>query len=137
MNKLIEDIKHDEGFRGEVYKDSLGFDTVGYGTKMPINKQEATLLLRHRLDILVHSLQKLKPVVKELPDDVQNVLYNMAYQMGVVGVSNFVKMWQALDAGDFKMAADEMMDSRWAIQTPIRANKLADIMRSADEAKKG
>jgi lysozyme len=31
---------------------------------------------------------------------------------------------------DYKKAADEMLDSRWAKQTPNRAKELAEIMRS-------
>ena len=30
-DELINSIKQNEGFRSRVYKDSLGFDTIGYG----------------------------------------------------------------------------------------------------------
>jgi len=49
MNKLVENIKDSEGFVDHVYQDSLGIDTLGYGTKMPLDKEEAELLLKHRL----------------------------------------------------------------------------------------
>ena len=130
MNKLIESIKKDEGFRGEVYQDHLGFDTVGYGTKMPLDRDEATLLLQHRLNKLIANLTMLKPIVKELPDEAAEILYEMSYQMGVTGVLTFKNMWAALDNRNYNLAADEMLDSKWANQTPRRAKAAADRMRN-------
>ncbi|RAZ54575.1 lysozyme, partial [Campylobacter hyointestinalis subsp. lawsonii] len=31
---LIDSIKSNEGFRDHIYKDTLGFDTIGYGFKV-------------------------------------------------------------------------------------------------------
>lgn len=125
MERLIENIKTNEGFRGEVYKDSLGFDTLGYGTKLPLSKSEASMLLISRLDKKIEELLEKKPFVKELDEIKQEVLYEMAYQLGVGGLLGFKKMWLAIERGDFKKAASEMLDSKWAKQTPLRANHLA------------
>ena len=54
----------------------------------------------------------------------------MSYQMGVTGVSYFKKMIKAMKQSNWKVAADEMLDSKWAKKdTPNRANRLADIVR--------
>ena len=127
---LIEMIKKHEGFRGMPYNDSLGFPTIGYGTKLPINEEEAELLLKHRLDEKILELSEKEPFYLELPERAQEVIANMAYQMGVGGVLKFKKMWAALKEGDYKKAANEMLDSRWAKQTPNRAKELAEIIRS-------
>ena len=130
MMSLIEMIKKHEGFRGMPYNDSLGFPTIGYGTKLPITEEEAELLLKHRLDEKILKLSEKEPFYLELPEKAQEVVANMAYQMGVGGVLKFKKMWAALKEGDYKKAANEMLDSRWAKQTPNRAKELAEIMRS-------
>ena len=128
--ELIEMIKKHEGFRGMPYNDSLGFLTIGYGTKLPLTEEEAELLLKHRLDEKVIELSEKEPFYLELPETAQKVIANMAYQMGVGGVLKFKKMWAALKNRNYKKAADEMLDSKWAKQTPNRAKELAEIMRS-------
>ena len=42
-------------------------------------------------------------------------------------------MWAALQIKDFGEASFQMMDSRWAKQTPSRAESLAKIMRASNE----
>ena len=126
---IIEDIKEEEGFRGIPYNDHLGYPTVGYGTRLPLTEEEAELLLKHRL----HNMQKeLNRRIKEsygsvaLPDEVWEILDHMAYQMGVSGVMGFKKMLGAIIKGNYRLASQEGMDSRWANQTPNRARRLMD-----------
>ena len=125
---LIGSIMKHEGFEGKPYKDTEGFLTIGYGTKLPINKEEGKLLLNYRLDKLKSELVQKEPGILNLPPDKQDVLFEMAYQMGVNGVLKFKRMWKALENFDYIQAAVEMLDSRWATQTPSRAQALAKIM---------
>jgi lysozyme len=55
----------------------------------------------------------------------------MVFQLGETGVSKFKNMWKALeqDPPAYSVAASEMLDSRWAKQTPNRANGLANLMK--------
>jgi lysozyme len=129
MIELEKQLKEHEGFRGMPYDDSLGYPTIGYGTKLPINEDEAELIMKYRLEQKRDELIIAMPFVYNLPDDKQKVLYEMSYQMGVRGVLLFKRMWSALKSGDFEKAADEMLDSKWAVQTPSRAKKLSEIMR--------
>ena len=54
----------------------------------------------------------------------------MVFQLGVGGVSKFKKMWKALKQNDYQTASEEMLDSRWAKQTPKRAEELSSVMKS-------
>lgn len=130
MTKLIEDIMKNEGFVGTVYKDTLGFDTIGYGTKLPLSKEEAALILEYRLKAKIKELETKEPFVNKLPIEKQEILAEMCYQMGVSGVLKFKKMWVALKEFDYEESSIQMMDSTWAIQTPNRAIKLSQKMRS-------
>jgi len=132
-NELISKIKLDEGFKGTVYKDSRGFPTIGYGTLLPITEIEAELLLEYRLDLIVQELINNKPIVVELPDEAQNILYNMAYNMGVPTLLKFKKMWRALEEEDFKTASAEMEDSRWYHQVGDRAKELVQRMYNVNK----
>lgn len=128
MENLIENIKNSEGFVGVVYKDSLGIDTIGYGTRMPLDEEEAELILKHRLNKKIEHLLKEKPFIKELSINRQNVLFEMAYQLGVNGLLGFKKMFIALEVEDYHTAQLEGLDSKWRKQTPNRAKKLMSII---------
>lgn len=127
---VTELIKKHEGFEGMPYNDSLGFPTIGYGTKLPITEEEAEMLLEYRLKKMIRELIIKEPFFEKLPEDAQKVIADMTYQLGVGGILKFKKMWAALKNRDYKKAADEMLDSKWAKQTPNRAKELAEIMRS-------
>ena len=122
--KIIEQIKEDEGFVGSVYNDSLGVPTIGYGTKLPLSKDEAELLLQHRFDKMRDELVLKVEYFSELPAGVKSVLLNMAYNLGVNGLSKFKKMWKALEVRNYKEAAKEMVDSKWYRQVGSRATRL-------------
>jgi len=130
IDDLIKSTKTHEGYVNIVYKDSNGYDTIGYGTKLPLTKEECEWLLKHRLMQKIKELQDAKPFITELPDSVQNVLYEMAYQMGVEGLLAFDNTWGYLEDWDFKSASVEMLDSKWArIDAPNRAKELSNIIR--------
>jgi lysozyme len=54
----------------------------------------------------------------------------MIFQLGGNGVSKFRKMWAALqeDPPNYFEAHVQMLDSRWAKQTPNRAKEMAGHM---------
>ena len=124
---LIEDIKLEEGFSGTVYRCTEGFDTVGYGSRMPITKEEAELLLEYRLKAMKAQLTGYLYDI-DIKDEAWDILFNMAYQLGVKGVLNFKNMIKALKDNDYKEASKQGLDSLWAKQTPQRANRLMKRM---------
>jgi len=135
LDYLIEDLKADEGWRSFAYQDHLGFWTIGYGFlidqrrggELPVEIAEQWLLLAatERWNALV----KVHPWLIDQPGAVQRAVANMAYQLGVKGVSNFKKTLKALKAGDRELAAREALDSRWAAQTPERAYRVTALIR--------
>ena len=136
MKTLLESIKHHEGFVEHVYDDSLGIPTIGYGFAIK------DLILDEDIaeDILMRKLEKLKrnanarfQWLEDMPQEVQAVVLNMCYQLGVTGVSKFRKAISALQEGEWHEAADEMLDSLWARQTPNRATELSNIVRNQSE----
>ena len=124
---LLEDIKAEEGFSAVVYKCTEGFDTVGYGSRMPITKEEAELLLEHRLKAMKAQLTSYLYDL-DIKQEAWDILFNMAYQLGVNGVLKFKKMIEALRYKDYKEASKQGLDSLWAKQTPQRANRLMKRM---------
>ena len=56
----------------------------------------------------------------------------MGFQLGIGGLLGFRKMWAALERSDYAQAAEEALDSRWAEQTPNRAQEVAEWIRTAE-----
>ena len=89
----------DEGFRGNPYNDTRGFGTIGYGTKLPITKAEAELLLRHRLNAEVRCIAAGWPPWEGASERVQEALSNAVYVLGCKGLLEFKQALGALARG--------------------------------------
>ena len=48
--------------------------------------------------------------------------------MGYEGVSKFKKTLEYMENGQWEFASKEMLDSKWAIQTPKRADELSKLI---------
>lgn len=131
MTDLEREVADDEGFRSHLYKCTAGKWSIGHGTNLSdgIDREEALLLLRHRLGKVVAALESRLPFWAKLTDDRRRVLANMGYQMGMDGLSGFRKMLAAVERNDYDTAAKEMLDSKWAKHdSPARARRLAKVM---------
>lgn len=136
MNKdLVEDIKKDEGFVSHVYKDHLGYYTIGYGFLVDerrgggLSTAECEFILRNRLQIIFSKLDREIPWWGRLSETQQRGLANMAYQLGVKGLLRFKNTLELMRIGKYKEAAQEALNSRWAQQTPDRAKRVADMLK--------
>ena len=132
-------IKEHEGFRDQVYKDSLGFATIGYGHLVLPNDpyEEGVTYSKEDLEKVFDgdfdtACSNANQLIKDLPlhHQAKCVLIEMVFQLGIGGVSKFKNMWKALGEGDYQTASEEMLDSRWAKQTPKRATDLSNVMKS-------
>ena len=140
MDDLKARIKKHEGFRDVMYKDSLGFATIGYGHLiLPTDnyvdgKQYSKELLDAVFDKdFQNALDNANKLMSgyDLVDQAKEVICEMVFQLGIGGVSKFKNMWKALEKEDYYTASQEMLDSRWARQTPKRAEDLSNIMKES------
>ena len=132
---LIADIKKHEGYSKKVYKDTLGYDTIGIGflvSSLELDEDVCDIILERRLASNEKVLQRKLIFYRNQPREVQNIIQNMYYQLGNK-LFNFVKTLHYIETGNYKAASIEMLDSLWAKQTPNRAkelsNRLADVER--------
>ena len=136
-----ERIKEHEGFRDTVYLDSLGKRTVGYGHLcVEDHWEDGKKYDKEYLDeIFDKDFQNAADQCEdlcndyelELPETITDVLIEMIFQLGIGNLMKFKKMIAALQEQDFETASLEMLDSRWATQTPSRAEKLSLIVKDA------
>jgi len=87
--------------------------TFGYGTKFPIVEKEANVFLHMRMTAMIEEIKINKPFFNHMPLEVQNVIVEMAYMLGVPRLMKFYKTWKFLELHEFKKASVEMLDSKW------------------------
>ena len=143
FSRLSSRIKTNDGFRGCVYKDQLGNLTIGYGHLIKskdifsVKKRDSKRILS---GVFNNDLEKAILDFKKnyhymiLPDNIQEVIVEMIFQLGSMGVQKFRNMWKALkeDPPNYFEAHVQMLDSRWAKQTPARAVEMSEQMQNAE-----
>jgi lysozyme len=107
---LIESIKKHEGYVGVVYKDSLGIDTIGYGfaiKDLELDVDVCDIILERKIKNLQDRVKNKFSWYKYMPPEIQDVIMEMCYQLGVTGVSKFKKTIAYLQNKEFKNASIE------------------------------
>ena len=141
MDRLLASVKKHEGYRNKVYLDTLGKRTVGVGHLCVEDFWEDDKEYEEKflMTILEHDLQSAIKGAKELMSEngcndideiAEELIIEMVFQLGKTGVSKFRNMWKHLSALEYSMAASEMLDSRWAKQTPNSAQAMSAEMAS-------
>lgn len=70
-----------------------------------------------------------------VPDEVFDILQNMAFNLGRENLLEFEDMWAAVEVGDWQTVSAEMLDSEWAKDVGNRAVRLADRMAAVQSNK--
>ena len=141
MDRLKDSVKQHEGYRNKVYLDTLGKRTVGVGHLCVEDfwEDDKEYSEKFLLEILEKDLGQAIIGARELMmendcidinEKAEEILIEMVFQLGKTGVSKFRKMWDALSEKNYIGASFEMLDSRWAKQTPNRAKDMAQIMKA-------
>lgn len=137
---LTERLQEREGFRTEAYLDTEGNWTIGYGTTSidgrpvqegdTITQEQAQTELNKDIQTARQDAVRNIDNFDNLSPALQDALTNQAYQLGGQGQAGFQRMIDAINRGDYDAAADEALNSRWAEQTPVRAEDLANSLRA-------
>ena len=130
---LADHLHTEEGLRLRPYRDTVGKLTIGWGRNLTdngISIDEATLLLRNDIARHVAELVRRQPFVLTLNHVRQIVLADMMFNLGGDGLMGFTAMWGQLRAHDYAGAARDMLNSKWAHQVGVRAQRLAAAMAS-------
>tara|TARA_R100001510_G_C7566486_1_gene144588 strand:- start:49 stop:486 length:438 start_codon:yes stop_codon:yes gene_type:complete len=141
MDRLLESVKKHEGYRNKVYLDTLGKRTVGVGHLCVEDWWDDNVEYEEKflMDILQKDLQQSIRGARELMEEhgckdidekAEELLIEMVFQLGRTGVSKFRNMWKCLSELNYVGASFEMLDSKWAKQTPNRAKAMAEQMKA-------
>lgn len=143
LQRLREDLEIDEGVKHEIYLDHLGYPTFGIGHLVTDTDPEhgqpvGTAVSNDRVieafesDLVgvMSDCERLYSDFGDLPEEAQQVIANMMFNMGRPRLSKFKGMKRGVDARDWNVAADEMIDSRWYRQVTNRADRLVQRIRA-------
>lgn len=145
VSKFVDmDIRRDEGFRSSAYADPITGGapwTIGFGCTGPEIRPGVTWTLAQATAEQTRRRQEIEAALdhalswwRNLNDERQDVLVNMAYNMGVQGLLKFDHMLEACEGEDYAEAAAHMLESKWATQVSSRAKRLAKQMLTGARA---
>ncbi len=140
MGRIAASLEQFEGFRPEVYMDTTGHPTIGFGHKLdaqyiahaPIDRDRAREMLHSDVYAAENGARRVFPQLATLAPAAQEALIHMAFQLGTTGLSRFVNLKKALSLNppNYNLAAVECIHSRWCQQTPTRARFCAALFGS-------
>ena len=145
VEQLREQLKIDEGCVYKIYNDHLGYPTFGIGHLVresdpengsplgtEVSEDRVNEAFDADIEIVLSDCNILYPDFGDLPEEAQQIIANMMFNLGRPRLSKFVGMKRGVDAKDWNSAADEMVDSRWYRQVGARAERLVNRMREIE-----
>ena len=143
IDKLREQLKIDEGCVYEIYNDHLGYATFGIGHLVtesdpeqgqslgtPVSSDRVAEAFESDIQSVLRDCNILYSDFHNLPEEAQQVIANMMFNLGRPRLSKFAGMKRGVDARDWNQAADEMVDSNWYRQVTNRADRLVERIRA-------
>lgn len=141
---VIDILEREEGKRAMVYDDATGkpvvpgyvmkgHPTIGIGRALDvrgITDAEIRYLLANDITGLLKQVPQLVSNWNTLTANRKAVLICMGFQLGVRGLAGFKATLAAIGRSAYSTAAQNMLASLWAKQTPARVKRMADLMRS-------
>jgi len=131
LTKVQDLIINNEGYSSKPYKCTADKTTIGYGTNLDdrgITEAEALHIMSNdlkglRINLGAHEL------LGYMTESQEAALYDMAYNLGWRGFIGFKKMLFAIKCGEYELAAEELLDSKYAREdVPARAKRNADLL---------
>ena len=143
IEKLREQLEVDEGCVYEIYNDHLGYATFGIGHLVtesdpeqgqsvgtPVSSDRVAEAFESDIQSVLRDCNILYSDFHNLPEEAQQVIANMMFNLGRPRLSKFAGMKRGVDARDWNQAADEMVDSAWYRQVTNRADRLVERIRA-------
>ena len=124
IEQLREQLEVDEGCVYEIYNDHLGYATFGIGHLVtesdpeqgqslgtPVSSDRVAEAFESDIQSVLRDCNILYSDFHNLPEEAQQVIANMMFNLGRPRLSKFAGMKRGVDARDWNQAADEMVDS--------------------------
>lgn len=145
LDKLISDLKRDEGIKPLLYDDHngkplktgsviVGNPTIGIGWNVastPLTTDQYVTILGWQVADKIADLKDAFPWFNTLPEPIQRAMTNMCFNMGLATLENFTTFLSLIQAGKWNEAADDLETTKWHQQVGERAERIEALIRSA------
>ena len=124
-DKVKDMLVRHEGLMCTLYQCSADKTSIGVGRNLTdngISEDEAMYLLENDIDRVIKNLDKHWSVWRSFPEKAQMVCIDLVFNLGINGFMNFRRTRALMEMGMWLEASEELLDSKYAIQTPNRAN---------------
>lgn len=145
IQKLRDQLIIDEGVKYESYLDHLSLKTCGIGHlcreeepeyDLPLGTEvsddRVTELFEEDIKSVIKDCKKVFDDWDDMDDELKQICCNMMFNLGLPRFSKFRKMINNIINKNYKMAAEEMRDSRWYRQVTKRAERLCERMENIE-----
>ena len=138
MSRLIEMLRRHEGVETYAYTDTVGKITIGVGRNIDPNggiglsEGEIDFLLYNDIDRVEEELYDNFKWFRMVGDVRSEAMIDICFNLGLPRLKKFKKALAAMEAEDYKLAAIEFLDSRWADQVGQRAIELSLMIETGE-----
>lgn len=139
IEKLRQQLIIDEGQVNEIYNDHLGYATFGIGHLViegdpelgasigtPVSEERVIECFEKDVQTVISDCRILHDAWDGYPDEAQQVIANMMFNMGRTRLGGFKNFRAALEESDWERAGKEGRDSKWYRQVTNRAERLME-----------
>ena len=138
MQRLLETLKRHEGVRYYVYRDHLGYETIGVGrcinraVGLGLSPDEVEYLLINDVQRCIEELDGAFDWCKDLDEVRREAMINLCFNLGLTKLRKFVNALEAMKQRNYNKAATEFLNSKWANQVGERSREVAQMIRTGE-----
>ena len=137
MSKLVEMLRLHEGVRYKVYLCSEGYETIGVGRNISegglgLSKDEVDFLLVNDIKRVQDELTRNFSWFLDLNEARRDAMVDICFNLGLTRLRSFANALEAMSYGQYEIAANEFMDSRWSQQVGNRAVEVTEMIRTGE-----
>ena len=138
MQRLLETLKRHEGVRYYVYRDHLGYETIGVGrcinraVGLGLSPDEVEYLLINDVQRCIEELDGAFDWFKDLDEVRREAMINLCFNLGLTKLRKFVNALEAMKQKNYNKAAAEFLNSKWANQVGERSREVAHMIKTGE-----
>ena len=128
MMRLLE---LNEGLKLKPYVDTVGKVTIGLGrnlTDRGITRAEAFMMARTNVEEEIQNLLLSDAYITLMDPVRQAAVIDLAYNLGISKWRQFRRTRDHLAAGEYELAAEDLMDSKWFRQVGLRGPRIVKMI---------
>ena len=128
-------IELEEGRESKMYRCPAGYNTIGIGHNLDANgigDKAIDAIFEEDLEKVVKELDKKLAWWRDAPDNVQRVLVDLTFNMGMPRLLKFKNTLRLIKNRDYKKSSYALLKSLYAKQVRNRANRNAVLLRGVE-----